>query len=308
MVGALSKLLTRLLSLVALLLTCSSAAAANPAATVGTAIDATTVSPPTPSVRCTSPRLDALPRLPAASTAPTYHERPLRRWARGQNEGEASAPSATTVIVRQNGRAREGVQPTQAVSNAIEDVLSASGSCHGPACGLARPGQAVTNLNPDIGDTVALAGGLITGQGPAEGGAADGVPGGMGTGQGSLAAQLGMGAANVGSTLGGARGALPGAKYAAQGFAKGQLDRHFAKHAAEWGAGNITKTGYLNRAQQLLGQDVGRDILGHVRANGDVLRYNVRTNEFAAGTADGTIRTLFRPSDGMSYWLQQVTP
>lgn len=46
----------------------------------------------------------------------------------------------------------------------------------------------------------------------------------------------------------------------------------------------------------------------YVRAHGDVLRHNVRTNEFAAGAADGTITTLFRPSDGMSYWLQQVAP
>jgi len=93
-----------------------------------------------------------------------------------------------------------------------------------------------------------------------------------------------------------------------KGFAQGQLDKHFVKHAAEWGAGNISKTGYANRAQNLLGRDVGGDILGHVRANGDVLRYNAATNEFAAGAADGTIRTLFRPSDGMAYWLKQVAP
>jgi hypothetical protein len=102
--------------------------------------------------------------------------------------------------------------------------------------------------------------------------------------------------------------ALPAARYVGKGFAQGQLDKHFAKHAAEWGAGNITKTGYLKRAQSLLGRDTGGDILGHVRANGDVLRYNAATNEFAAGAADGTIRTLFRPSDGMAYWLKQVTP
>jgi RHS repeat-associated protein len=105
-----------------------------------------------------------------------------------------------------------------------------------------------------------------------------------------------------------AKGALPAARYAAKGFAKGQLEKHFAKHAAEWGAGNITKTAYLKRAQDLLGRDVGGDILGHVRANGDVLRYNARTNEFAVGAADGTIRTLFRPSGGMKYWLDEIAP
>ena len=60
------------------------------------------------------------------------------------------------------------------------------------------------------------------------------------------------------------------------------------------------------RAQNLLGRDVGGDILGAVRKNGDALRYNARTNEFAVGAADGTIRTLFRPQAGMDYW-QAVT-
>lgn len=95
--------------------------------------------------------------------------------------------------------------------------------------------------------------------------------------------------------------------YRAEQFASQKLfDGHFAKHGAEWGAGNITKTGYLKRAQDLLGRDVGDGILGSMRANGDVLRYNVRTNEFAVGTADGFIRTLFRPEKGMEYWLKQV--
>jgi pyocin large subunit-like protein len=43
-----------------------------------------------------------------------------------------------------------------------------------------------------------------------------------------------------------------------------------------------------------------------VRRGGDILRYNVRTNEFAVGAADGTIRRLFRPQDGIKYWLKQV--
>jgi pyocin large subunit-like protein len=31
-------------------------------------------------------------------------------------------------------------------------------------------------------------------------------------------------------------------------------------------------------------------------------------HEFAVGAADGTIRTLFRPQDGVAYWLKQVGP
>ncbi|HKY21473.1 MAG TPA: RHS repeat-associated core domain-containing protein [Vicinamibacterales bacterium] len=89
-------------------------------------------------------------------------------------------------------------------------------------------------------------------------------------------------------------------------FAAGKLETHFAKHAAEWGAGNITKAAYLKHAQRLLNSAPGGEILGSVRANGDILRYNVRTNEFVVGTAQGEIRTLFRPTDGLQYWLRQV--
>ncbi len=85
-------------------------------------------------------------------------------------------------------------------------------------------------------------------------------------------------------------------------FAEGQLEKHFAKHAAEWGAPRLTQREYLKRARALLEQDVGGPILGAVRANGDVLRYNVESNEFAVGAANGTIRTLFKPRSGLKYW------
>lgn len=37
-------------------------------------------------------------------------------------------------------------------------------------------------------------------------------------------------------------------------------------------------------------------------------RFNVVTNEFAVQTAEGTIRTFFRPTEGVAYWLKQVGP
>jgi hypothetical protein len=53
-----------------------------------------------------------------------------------------------------------------------------------------------------------------------------------------------------------------GTRFVPKTFAAGQLESHFAKHAAEWGAGNITKQGYLKRAQDLLSRNVGGDIRG----------------------------------------------
>jgi len=104
------------------------------------------------------------------------------------------------------------------------------------------------------------------------------------------------------------RGTARGEGYVARDFAAGELERHFEKHAieqAEWGLGNVTRGGYLTRARQLLNSPIGRDIDGFVRRNGDVVRYNIRTNEFAVGARDGTIRTFFRPNDGAAYYLRQ---
>ncbi len=72
--------------------------------------------------------------------------------------------------------------------------------------------------------------------------------------------------------------------------------------------GNITKEAYLKRARSLLSAPEGGDILGHTRPNGDVLRYNHRTNELAIARADGTIKTMFRPRDGYEYWLSLLVP
>jgi RHS repeat-associated protein len=113
----------------------------------------------------------------------------------------------------------------------------------------------------------------------------------------------------LGATDDAARGGarlLARGRWAPTAFRAGELDIHFAKHAAEWGAGNITKGGYLTRARQLLSSDVGGQIQGFTRRNGDVVRYNARTNEFAVAASDGTIRTLFRPTEGAVYYAGEA--
>ncbi|WP_159396847.1 hypothetical protein [Sorangium cellulosum] len=92
-----------------------------------------------------------------------------------------------------------------------------------------------------------------------------------------------------------------------RGFAsEAHLERHFARHASEWGAGNITKMGYAKRAETLLRSPVGGDIQGFTSKRGWTFRYNSQTNEFATMKPDGTIETLFRPRDGARYWAEQV--
>src|SRR5690606_29285829 len=126
-----------------------------------------------------------------------------------------------------------------------------------------------------------------------KGGKADtGSPGGLCKScEGSDAQQVAVAGARAAASVlpakAAARGGAPKLLNPARNFAEGQLEKHFAKHAGEWGAGNITKQGYLKRAQDLLSRQPGGDILGHTRQGGDILRYNARTNEFAVGAADG---------------------
>jgi RHS repeat-associated protein len=42
-----------------------------------------------------------------------------------------------------------------------------------------------------------------------------------------------------------------------------------------------------------------------VRPNGDVLKYHPGTNTFGVMNSEGVPRTLFKPTDGMEYWLKQ---
>lgn len=41
------------------------------------------------------------------------------------------------------------------------------------------------------------------------------------------------------------------------------------------------------------------------KVNGDILYYNKATNEFAAQTKDGIIKTYFKPKNGIEYFNKQ---
>lgn len=84
------------------------------------------------------------------------------------------------------------------------------------------------------------------------------------------------------------------------------LNDHYVKHVIRQKEfGEISKEEYLRRAQELVTSEPGGEILVKERSNGDLLFYNKRTNEFAVLTADGIIRTFFKPKDGIDYFLRQ---
>jgi pyocin large subunit-like protein len=85
---------------------------------------------------------------------------------------------------------------------------------------------------------------------------------------------------------------------------RAQLDLHFAKHGAEFGA--IDKAEYLRLAQELRDARVGGPILEARRPGGEFSRFDRRRGYFGAYNPDGTIRTFFIPNNGERYFRRQA--
>ncbi|WP_242850149.1 hypothetical protein [Clostridium polynesiense] len=84
------------------------------------------------------------------------------------------------------------------------------------------------------------------------------------------------------------------------------LDSHYQKHVVDQGEfGNNTKDQYLKGAQDLVTSKPGGDILTKTRTNGDTIFYNKATNEFAVTDKSGSIKTYFKPTDGIDYYNGQ---
>jgi RHS repeat-associated protein len=78
---------------------------------------------------------------------------------------------------------------------------------------------------------------------------------------------------------------------------------HFKKHGAEFPE-------YPNAMQYAQGarsfvNNPAAGTLTKVRPNGDKLFFDPATNTFAVQRADGALRTMFRPADGINYWSRQ---
>ncbi|MGN1013828.1 MAG: minor capsid protein [Butyricicoccus sp.] len=78
------------------------------------------------------------------------------------------------------------------------------------------------------------------------------------------------------------------------------LNRHYEKHRKEFG--DITPEEYLERANQLLHEELSEDVEQIVRSDGSISKYKFSTNEFLVVTVDEFIRTYFLPTDKEKYW------
>jgi pyocin large subunit-like protein len=83
-----------------------------------------------------------------------------------------------------------------------------------------------------------------------------------------------------------------------------QLDEHYQKHGAEFGA--ISKAEYLRLAQELRDAPAGDPILEARRPNGEFSRFDRRHGYFGAYNRNGIIRTFFIPNAGERYFERQA--
>ncbi|MGZ7108967.1 MAG: hypothetical protein ACXVHW_08370, partial [Methanobacterium sp.] len=84
-----------------------------------------------------------------------------------------------------------------------------------------------------------------------------------------------------------------------------KLDSHYNKHKNEWN--NLSKDEYINKIYNLKNKLPDEtNILEFKRDNGDIMKYDVRNNEFLVVDKNGYTKTLFRPEKGVDYWKQEI--
>jgi pyocin large subunit-like protein len=82
------------------------------------------------------------------------------------------------------------------------------------------------------------------------------------------------------------------------------FDEHYAKHGSEFGS--ITQAEYLALAQKLRDAPAGGPILEAVRDDGVISRFDKQSGAFLAFNENKTIRTFFKPNDGVRYFERQI--
>ena len=78
--------------------------------------------------------------------------------------------------------------------------------------------------------------------------------------------------------------------------------RQFERNGADFSA--VSLDAYVKKAHDFVDAPP-KGALTVARRNGDVLYYDPKANVFAVADREGAPRTMFKPRDGMSYWLEQ---
>ena len=112
-------------------------------------------------------------------------------------------------------------------------------------------------------------------------------------------------AARKGSTESGKSATIEKSDKPLRPFASEQVfQKHYDKHQHEFG--EISMQEYLELANTLAVAPVSDDVVQLVRSDGSISKYCFSTNEFVVVTADGKIRTYFKPADKEAYWDEEL--
>lgn len=85
---------------------------------------------------------------------------------------------------------------------------------------------------------------------------------------------------------------------------KRALEEHFAKHGREFGS--LSQAEYLRLAQELRDAAATGSVREARRDDGVTTRFDTRSGAFVAFNPDKTIRTFFKPNDGLRYFERQL--
>lgn len=89
-----------------------------------------------------------------------------------------------------------------------------------------------------------------------------------------------------------------------RGFSEKNLDSHWGgTHDHSHQYPGMTKEQYAQRAMNLVQSAAnGKDILGYQNARGQIVRYDLKNNDFVKGNPAQGIATMFKPDGGVSYF------
>ena len=62
----------------------------------------------------------------------------------------------------------------------------------------------------------------------------------------------------------------------------------------------------MEKANALVDASLSEDVVQLIRSDGSVSKYCYSTNEFVVVTADGNIRTYFKPETKGAYWDEEI--
>jgi len=78
--------------------------------------------------------------------------------------------------------------------------------------------------------------------------------------------------------------------------------KQFERNGADFAAASLDD--YVKKAHAFV-DSPPKDVQSVSRRNGDVLYYDPKANTFAVADREGAPRAMFKPRDGMAYWLKQ---